>query len=73
MGQKESEATDRLKRSPVGNLVSPGDGLDKEMGDRRLRTTPSFQSLGIRLVMMPSTEIEKIGRRTGLGEALVQF
>lgn len=73
MGQKESEATDRLKRSPVGNLVSPGDGLDKEMGDRRLRTTPSFQSLGIRLVMMPSTEIEKIGGRTGLGEALVQF
>lgn len=67
-GQKESEAADRLARSPEGNSVSAGDGLDKEVGDRRLRTTPSFQPLGIRLEMMPFTEA-----RTGLGEALIQF
>lgn len=45
----------------------------RKWGTGRLRTTPSFQPLGIRLVMMPFTEMEKIGGRTGLGEALILF
>lgn len=30
-GQQESEARDRLERSPEGNSVKPGDGLDKKV------------------------------------------
>lgn len=42
MGQKESEATDRLARSPEGNSVRPGDGLDKEVGDRKTQDNTQF-------------------------------
>lgn len=41
----------------------------------RLRKTPSFQPLGIKLVMMPFTEMEKIGGINGgsINSVLDQF
>lgn len=54
MGQKESEATDWK------DLQNESQVWIRKWGIGRL----SFQPLGIRLVMMQFTEIEKIGGRT---------